>query len=49
MAMKRAARRGRTSKRATGRYSSKWVMQTSDALDLQRGVFKLPPKKMRAR
>ena len=46
MATKRATSRGQTPKRATGRYWSKRVMQTSDALDLQGGVFKLPPKKM---
>ena len=46
MAAKRASRRGRTSKRATGRYWSRRVMETSDALDLRGGVFKLPPRKM---
>jgi hypothetical protein len=52
MASKRAAkrggatRRGGTTKRAAGRYWSKRVTETSDALDLQRGVFKLPPRKM---
>jgi hypothetical protein len=46
MARKRAPKRGRTPKRAAGRYWSKRVTQTSDALDLQKGVFSLPPKKM---
>jgi hypothetical protein len=46
MATKRAAKRTRTPKRAAGRYWSKRVMETSDALDLQKDVFKLPPKKM---
>jgi len=46
MATKRTAKRGRTAKRASGRYWSKRVMQTSDALDLRKGVFNLPPKKM---
>jgi hypothetical protein len=46
MATKRASKRGRTSKRAAGRYWSKRVTETSDSLDLQKGVFKLPPKKM---
>src|SRR5207244_5745134 len=46
MATKRATKRSRTPKRAAGRYWSKRVMETSDALDLQNGVFKLPPKKM---
>jgi hypothetical protein len=34
MAPKRTAKRNRTPKRAAGRYWSKRVMQTSDALDL---------------
>src|SRR5205823_13710851 len=46
MATKRPATRGRTAKRTSGRYWSKRVMETGDALDLQKGVFKLPPKKM---
>ena len=46
MAPKRTARRGRSKKRASGRYWSKRVMETSDALDLRKGVFKLPPKQM---
>jgi len=46
MAPKRTAKRNRTPKRAAGRYWSKRVTKTSDALDLQKGVFKLPPKKM---
>ena len=46
MATKRTAKRSRTVKRTSGRYWSKRVMETSDALDLQKGVFKLPPKKM---
>ena len=46
MATKRPANRSRTPKRAAGRYWSKRVAQTSDALDLEKGVFRLPPKKM---
>ena len=46
MVTKRAAKRGQPAKRTSGRYWSKRVMDTSDALDLQKGVFKLPPKKM---
>ena len=46
MATKRTAKRSRTAKRASGRYWSKRVRQTSDALDLRKGVFNLPPKKM---
>ena len=46
MATKRAAKRGRTPKRAAGRYWSKRVTETSDALDLKKGVFNLPPRKM---
>ena len=46
MATKRATKRGRPAKRASGRYWSKRVTQASDALDLRRGVFNLPPKKM---
>jgi len=46
MATKRTGKRGRPAKRASGRYWSKRVMQTSDALDLKKGVFKLPPKQM---
>src|SRR5919109_773825 len=46
MATKRIARRGRTGKRASSRYWSKRVVETSDALDLRKGVFKLSPKQM---
>jgi hypothetical protein len=46
MATKRAAKHRRTPKRASGRYWSKRVTRTSDALDLQKGVFQLPPKEM---
>jgi hypothetical protein len=46
MATKRAAKRSRTRKRAAGRYWSRRVTQTSDALDLEKGVFKLTPRKM---
>src|SRR4051794_15108495 len=46
MATKRAPRRGRPAKRASGRYWSRRVTATSDALDLQKRVFKLPPKAM---
>ena len=46
MPRKRVVKRGRTPKRAAGRYWSKRVTRTSDALDLQEGVFKLPPKDM---
>ena len=46
MATKRTANRGRSKKRASGRYWSKRVMETSDALDLRQGVFKLAPKQM---
>src|SRR5215470_3186004 len=46
MATKRAPKRGRSRKRTAGRYWSKRVTQTSDALDLRKGVFNLPPKKM---
>jgi hypothetical protein len=46
MPRKRVVKRGRTPKRAAGRYWSRRVTQTSDALDLQKGVFNLPPKKM---
>ena len=47
MTTKRPGKRGPTKrKRTSGRYWSKRVMETSDALDLQKGVFKLPAKKM---
>ncbi|HWE23518.1 MAG TPA: DUF3175 domain-containing protein [Myxococcales bacterium] len=46
MAKKQKARRGRAGKRASGRYWSKRVNETSDALNLRKGVFKLPPKRM---
>jgi hypothetical protein len=48
MATKRAPKRGRSTKRATGRRWSRRVTETSDALDLDKGVFTLPPKKMAA-
>ena len=47
MTTKRPGKRGPTKrKRTSGRYWSKRVVETSDALDLQKGVFKLPAKKM---
>ena len=47
MAKKRTTRRrGRSAKRPSGRYWSKRVIETSDALDLDKGVFKLQPKAM---
>jgi len=45
MATKRASKRGRPAKRASGRYWSRRVTQTSDALDQRKGVFKPRPKK----